>query len=114
MKKILIALVASSSLALGACATNSETAGNMAQGAAGGAVLGAAAGAVIPGVNVIEGAAIGAAVGGLAGAVWTDQNNDGYADGYTQNGTYYAGSPILGQRRNCERSRTKGNATLSA
>jgi len=94
MKKTLIALAASCSLALGACATtNSQTAGNVAQGAAGGAVLGAAAGAVIPGVNVIEGAAIGAAVGGLAGAVWTDQNNDGYADGYTQNGSYYAGSP---------------------
>ena len=94
MKKTLLALVASSSLALGACATtNSETAGNMAQGAAGGAVLGAAAGAVIPGVSVIEGAGIGAAVGGLAGAVWTDNNNDGYADGYTQNGQYYSGAP---------------------
>ena len=44
---------------------------------------------MVPGVNVIEGAAIGAAVGGLAGAVWADNNNDGYADGYVQNGQYY-------------------------
>ncbi len=58
-----------------------------------GALGGAAVGAVVPGVSVIEGAAVGAAIGGLAGAVWSDTNNDGYVDGYTYNGQYYAGSP---------------------
>ena len=58
-----------------------------------GGVGGAAVGAVVPGVSVIEGAAVGAAIGGLAGAVWTDNNNDGYVDGYAYNGQYYAGTP---------------------
>ena len=57
------------------------------------AVGGAAVGAVVPGVSVIEGAAVGAAIGGLAGAVWSDNNNDGYVDGYVYNGQYYAGTP---------------------
>jgi hypothetical protein len=34
-----------------------------------------------------------AAIGGLAGSVWADNNNDGYVDGYIQNGQYYAGTP---------------------
>ena len=58
-----------------------------------GAAGGAAIGAVVPGVSVIEGAAVGAAIGGLSGAIWSDSNNDGYVDGYVQNGQYYAGSP---------------------
>jgi hypothetical protein len=58
-----------------------------------GAASGSTVGAVVPGVNVIEGAAVGAAIGGLASAVWADQNNDGYVDGYVQNGQYYAGTP---------------------
>jgi hypothetical protein len=79
--------------ALSACATDSRTQGDIAQGAAGGAALGAVAGAVVPGVSVIEGAAVGAAIGGVAGYVWADQNNDGYVDGYVSNGQYYAGTP---------------------
>jgi predicted small secreted protein len=94
MKKAIIAVLLAGSMSLGACATtDSRMAGDVAQGAAVGAVGGAAIGAVVPGVNVIEGAAIGAGIGGLAGAVWADNNNDGYADGYVQNGTYYAGTP---------------------
>ena len=58
-----------------------------------GAAGGAAVGAVVPGVSVIEGAAVGAVIGGLADAVWADSNNDGYVDGYIQNGQYYAGTP---------------------
>ena len=70
-----------------------EQSARVAQGAAIGGIGGAAVGAVVPGVSVIEGAAVGAAIGGLAGAVWADNNNDGYVDGYVQNGQYYAGTP---------------------
>jgi YMGG-like Gly-zipper len=93
MRKSVIAILLAGTVSLGACTTNSEQAGDIAQGAAVGAAGGAAVGAVVPGVNVIEGAAVGAAIGGLAGAVWADNNNDGYADGYVQNGQYYAGTP---------------------
>ncbi len=93
MRKSMIAILLAGTVSLSACATDSQTAGDIAQGAAVGAAGGAAIGAVVPGVNVIEGAAIGAAVGGLAGAVWADNNNDGYADGYVQNGQYYSGTP---------------------
>ena len=93
MRKTMMAVMLAGAVSLSACATNSEQAGNIAQGAAIGAAGGAAVGAVVPGVNVIEGAAIGAAVGGLTGAVWADNNNDGYADGYVQNGQYYTGTP---------------------
>ena len=44
-------------------------------------------------MSPITGAAVGAAIGGLTGAVWADNNNDGYADGYVQNGQYYQGTP---------------------
>ena len=93
MKKSILAVLLASSVSLSACATDSRTAGDIAQGAAVGAAGGAAVGAVVPGVSMIEGAAVGAAIGGLAGAVWADQNNDGYVDGYYQNGQYYAGTP---------------------
>ncbi len=96
MKKIMIAALMAGSVSLGACSStgmNDRMAGDVAQGAAVGATGGAVLGAVVPGVGVIEGAAIGAGVGGLAGAVWADNNNDGYADGYYQNGSYYAGQP---------------------
>lgn len=93
MRKSMIAILLAGTVSLSACATSSEQAGDIAQGAAIGGTTGVVAGAVIPGVSVIEGAAIGAAVGGLAGAVWADQNNDGYVDGYVSNGQYYAGTP---------------------
>ncbi len=93
MRRSILAIALASSVSLSACATNPQTAGNAAEGAAYGAAAGVAAGAVVPGVSVIEGAAVGAAIGGLAGAVWSDNNNDGYVDGYVQNGQYYAGTP---------------------
>ena len=93
MQKTILATVLASTLALGACATDQRMAGDVAEGAAYGAAGGAAIGAVVPGVSLIEGAAVGAAIGGLAGAVWADRNNDGYVDGYVQNGQYYAGTP---------------------
>ena len=96
MKKMILAALLAGTVSLSACATNgtdSAMAGDVAQGAAIGAVGGVAAGALIPGVGLIEGAAIGAGIGGLAGAVWADNNNDGNADGYYQNGQYYAGQP---------------------
>ncbi|MEA1073109.1 glycine zipper domain-containing protein [Sphingomonas sp. LY29] len=93
MQKSMMAIMLASAVSLSACATSDPMAGDIAQGAAVGAAGGAAIGAVVPGVNVIEGAAIGAGIGGLAGAVWADNNNDGYADGYVQNGQYYAGTP---------------------
>ncbi len=93
MKNYVLAALLAGSVSLSACATNDRMAGNVAEGAAYGATAGVVAGAVLPGVGVIEGAAIGAGIGGLAGAVWADNNNDGYADGYMQNGNYYAGTP---------------------
>src|SRR3954471_6249483 len=89
MQKSILTLALASTMTLGACATNPR----VAQDAGIGAVGGAAVGAVVPGVSVIEGAAVGAAIGGLAGAIWADSNNDGYVDGYTYNGQYYAGTP---------------------
>lgn len=93
MKRSILALALASSVTLSACATDSTMAGNAAEGAAYGAAGGAAIGAVVPGVSVIEGAAVGAVIGGLANAVWADRNNDGYVDGYVQNGQYYTGTP---------------------
>jgi hypothetical protein len=89
----MIAIVLASTISLGACTTNDRTLETAATGAAVGGVGGAAVGAVVPGVSVIEGAAVGAAIGGLTGAVWADSNHDGYADGYVQEGQYYAGRP---------------------
>jgi hypothetical protein len=89
MQKSILALAAASSVALAGCASHPR----VAQDAAIGGLGGAAVGAVVPGVSVIEGAAVGAAIGGLAGAIWADNNNDGYVDGYVQNGQYYAGTP---------------------
>lgn len=69
--------------------------GGAATGAAVGAAGGAGVGAVVGGINPLEGAVIGAAVGGLAGAIWTDRNNDGCVDGYTREGQYYEGGPVV-------------------
>ena len=96
MNKMIMTALLAGTMSLSACATtgmDSREAGDIAQGAAVGAAGGAALGAVVPGVGIIEGAAIGAGIGGLAGAVWADNNNDGYADGYYQNGQYYSGAP---------------------
>ncbi|HYI42757.1 MAG TPA: hypothetical protein VD768_03950 [Sphingomicrobium sp.] len=89
MKKSIMAVMLASSLSLSACASNPNIARNAGIGGLGGAAIGA----VVPGVSVAEGAIAGAAIGGLTGAIWTDQNNDGYVDGYMQNGQYYAGTP---------------------
>ena len=88
MRNSILGLLAGTAM-LSACASTP----NVARDAGIGAVGGAAVGAVVPGVSVIEGAAVGAAIGGLAGATWSDTNNDGYVDGYTYNGQYYAGTP---------------------
>ena len=69
--------------------------GGAATGAGVGAVAGAGLGAVVGGINPLEGALIGAAVGGIGGAVWTDRNNDGCVDGYTREGQYYEGGPVV-------------------
>ncbi|MGK6356393.1 hypothetical protein ACMGDH_14355 [Sphingomonas sp. DT-207] len=65
--------------------------GTAATGAGVGAIAGAGVGALAG--DVLAGAVIGALVGGVGGAVWADANNDGCADGYTQNGQYYEGVP---------------------
>jgi phage tail tape-measure protein len=100
MKKTLSAILIASSMSLGACATthdgyadNTSTLEGAATGAAVGAAAGAGVGAVVGGLTPIEGALVGAAVGGIAGAIWADRDNDGRADGYYQNGTYYEGRP---------------------
>jgi len=89
MRKSTLAIILAGSASLAACASNP----NVARNAAIGGVGGAAVGAVVPGVSVAEGAVAGAVIGGLTGAIWADQNNDGYVDGYVQNGQYYAGTP---------------------
>ena len=92
MRKSFLVVALASTVTLGACAAN-RTNGDIAQGAAVGAVGGAAVGAGVPGLSTIEGAAVGAAIGGLAGAVWSDNNHDGYVDGFTYTGQYYTGTP---------------------
>lgn len=94
MRNSLMAALLAGSMAVSACssvddARMSDVGGGAVIGAAGGAGVGA----LVGGVSPIEGALAGAAIGGLAGAVWSDSNNDGYVDGYSQNGTYYQGRP---------------------
>jgi len=95
MKKLMMATLLAGTMAVSACTTygNDRTVANAATGAAYGAAGGAALGAIVPGVSIAEGALAGAAIGGLANAVWADRNNDGYVDGYVQNGQYYNGTP---------------------
>lgn len=95
MKSKILILIGAAALPLGACSTMNDSTPLAAAGT--GAAVGAAGGAgvaALTGGNLLAGAAIGAAVGGLAGAVWADRNGDGRADGYTQNGQYYAGEPM--------------------
>jgi len=89
MRKSILAMTLAGAVSLSACASNPAVTRNAAIGGVGGAAVGA----VVPGLSVIEGAAVGAAIGGLSGAIWADSNNDGYVDGYTYNGQYYAGAP---------------------
>ena len=100
MKKMTGAMLIASSMTLGACAStydgypgNTTTLEGAGTGAAVGAAAGAGLGAVVGGLSPVEGAVIGAAVGGIAGAIWADRDNDGRADGYYRNGTYYEGYP---------------------
>ncbi len=102
MKKAFSAIAIAGSMSLAACATtdandgyagNTSTLEGAGTGAAVGAAAGAGLGAVVGGLSPIEGAVIGGVVGGLAGAIWADRDNDGRADGYYQNGTYYEGRP---------------------
>ena len=84
VKQTMIAAVMASTALLGACATTTDsvaTAGPKSTAAS------------APGVSIAEGALAGAAVAGITNAVWADQNNDGYVDGYVQNGAYYPGVP---------------------
>ena len=95
MTKTMIILFGATALSLGGCTSmnRDNTLASAGTGAAIGAATGAGVGAVVGGLSPIEGAVIGAAVGGIAGAVWADRNNDGYSDGYVQNGQYYEGRP---------------------
>ena len=95
MHKTVIMLIGASALSLGGCTSmnNDDTLASAGTGAAIGAAAGAGLGAVVGGLSPIEGAVIGAAVGGIGGAIWADRNNDGYSDGYVQNGQYYEGRP---------------------
>lgn len=92
-RKILV-LLSAAALPLSACSTmeNDRTLSTAATGAAVGAAGGAGV-AAIAGGDLLTGALIGGAVGGLAGAIWADRDGDGRADGYVQNGQYYAGEP---------------------
>lgn len=72
-----------------------SVAGSALTGAAVGGAAGAGVGALTDGVSVLGGALVGAAVGGLAGAFWADANNDGCVDGYTREGRYYPGAPVV-------------------
>ena len=93
MKKLLLIPLAVS-FPLAACTTtNDDTLESAGTGALVGGAAGAGLGAVVGGLSPITGAVIGAAVGGLAGAIWADRDNDGRADGYYYNGTYYQGEP---------------------
>ena len=95
MHKTALILFATTALSLGGCTSmnNDSTLASAGTGAALGAAAGAGVGAVVGGLSPIEGAVIGAAVGGIGGAIWADRNNDGYSDGYVQNGQYYEGRP---------------------
>ena len=116
MNKTIIMLLGASALTLGGCTSmnNDDTLASAGTGAAIGAAAGAGVGAVVGGLSPIEGAVIGAAVGGIGGAVWADRNNDGYSDGYVQNGQYYEGRPTYAAAANDCKSVLGGAATGAA
>jgi uncharacterized membrane protein len=104
MKRTVTIFLSAAALSLGGCASmDDDRLGDTATGAGVGAAAGAGLGAVVGGISPIEGAVIGAAVGGVAGAVWSDRDNDGYADGYVREGQYYQGRPdySMSQPRDC-------------
>jgi hypothetical protein len=116
MKKSALLLFGAASLSIGACTSmnRDDTLASAGTGAAVGAAAGAGVGAVVGGLSPIEGALIGAAVGGVAGAVWADRDNDGYADGYTQNGQYYSGRPAYASNEPRRCPSTLGSAATGA
>jgi hypothetical protein len=75
MKRLVLASVLGTSMALSACASDpygynqNPQAQRAVTGAAIGGALGAATGAVVGGVSPVEGALVGAVLGGVAGAV---------------------------------------------
>ena len=77
MKRLVLASVISSSIAVAGCATNpygggyqyDEQGRRVATGAAIGGATGAVVGAVVPGIHPVTGAVVGAVLGGVAGAV---------------------------------------------
>ena len=113
MHKTVIMLIGASALSLGGCTSmnNDDTLASAGTGAALGAAAGAGVGAVVGGLSPIEGAVIGAAVGGIGGAIWADRNNDGYTDGYVQNGQYYEGRPTYAAAAPQSKSVLGGAAT---
>ena len=79
MRKLAIAVVAASSMAvLAGCTTG--------QGALGGALLGGAVGGLA--TNNVGGAIVGAGVGALAGAILVETHNNGWCT-YKYNGQFY-------------------------
>lgn len=90
MRTTSLAIILAGAMSLGACtSTNNDTLESAGTGAAIGAAAGAGVGAVVGGISPVEGALAGAAVGAIAGTIAADKDNDGRADGYYQNGTYY-------------------------
>ena len=78
MRHLLVCAAASTSLALGGCASITNPAydhqiAGMASGAAIGAGAGAIAGSVIPGIGTGAGAGVGAVLGGVVGLIINDR-----------------------------------------
>jgi len=74
--KRLICLLGAASIALGGCATMTETQKGTAVGAGGGAAAGAIIGAVTGSNKIARDAAIGAGVGALGGYIWSKHMED--------------------------------------
>lgn len=115
MKSKLLILISAAALPLGACSTmeNDRTLSTAATGAAVGAAGGAGI-AAIAGGDLLTGALIGGAVGGIAGAIWADRDGDGRADGYVQNGQYYAGAPSSNSYQSANNAPRRCPSTLGS